>query len=93
MFFPLFGYGLFGLGSEKYKKTKAAFAINQKNVYLCLQIEHAMHNLQDKVLRRLEYDVYKRLKWYPAALILGPMKKSARYSIQKNFFRTIVKNI
>jgi predicted AAA+ superfamily ATPase len=31
-----------------------------------------MHNLQNKILRRLEADVYKRLRGYPATLILGP---------------------
>ena len=36
-----------------------------------MQIEHAMHNLHDFIKRRLESDVYKRLNFVPALLILG----------------------
>ena len=36
-----------------------------------MQIEHVMHNLHKLIRRRLELDIYKRLKIFPAVLILG----------------------
>jgi len=48
-----------------------------------VQIEHAMHNLQNYIKRRLESDVYKRINIFPAVLILGS-RQCGKSTLVKN---------
>ena len=52
------------------KKNVINIVISEK-VLTFVQIEYAMHNLHEYIIRRLETDVYKRMEVFPAVLILG----------------------